>query len=292
MSTDIAVIQENDLIKALQNSVYVDASEEALKLVLTYCKHANLDPMLKPVHIANIDGKDILMPGIGLARIRAHRTGSYVGLSEPKFGEVVTEMVGKTKMTYPVSCSITIKKLVAGQIVEFVGTAFWKESYATVADKVSPNIFWYKRPYSMLCKTAEADALKKAFPDHVSAETEETHANLVLRNEMLSAQKVVKPALSVGDTIKAKLLPTLDDPNEVVIDVKTGEVLNAVDQEKEMLLKELKTLIKEHKISTERQLFWKSREACTSFTEMSSDSLKHIIDTIKLQSENEGKENG
>ncbi len=91
------------LIGTLRNSLYPGATEESISMVIDYCRHAKLDIMLKPVHIVTMwivdkeTGKgqmrDIVMPGINLYRIQASRSGC-AGVTEPEFGEDVTEAVG------------------------------------------------------------------------------------------------------------------------------------------------------------------------------------------------------
>jgi hypothetical protein len=51
-----------------------------------------------------------------------------------------------------------------GDIVEFSSKEFWRENFSTNKEG-SPNAMWKKRPYAQLAKCAEAQALRKAFPD-------------------------------------------------------------------------------------------------------------------------------
>lgn len=162
---------------ALKNSLYPGSKDESIKMVLSYCKARNLDPLQKPVHIVPMyikdsetgkgEMRDIIMPGIGLNRIQAQRSGCYAGQSDPEFGEEVTETLNGVPITYPKWCKITISKMMPnGQIVEFSSKEFWKENYATAGkDTTSPNAMWKKRPYGQLAKCTEAQALRKAFPD-------------------------------------------------------------------------------------------------------------------------------
>lgn len=180
-------MSEDELIKVLSGSLYPGAKMESIKLVIGYCKAAHLDPMQKPVHIVPMsvktgkkgsDGwdetemRDVVMPGIGLYRTQASRTGECAGITEPEFGEDVTEAVGSVTITYPKSCRVTVKRLVGGHIVEFTARELWKENYATAGrSKPEPNAMWKKRPYAQLAKCAEAQALRKAFPEFGAAPT-------------------------------------------------------------------------------------------------------------------------
>lgn len=165
---------DKELVKTLQNSLYFGAKEESVKLVLAYCKASGLDPMQKPVHIvpmydkASNSMRDVIMPGVGLYRTTAARTGEMAGVTEPEFGEDVTENLGGTQITYPKWCKVTVSRLLKnGQIVSFTSKELWKENYATAGknNPTAPNAMWSKRPYAQLAKCAEAQALRKAFPE-------------------------------------------------------------------------------------------------------------------------------
>jgi phage recombination protein Bet len=175
-NTEISLI-DKDTYSALKNSIFPGAKDESITMVLAYCKARKLDPLQKPVHIVPmwiVDAKtkegamrDIVMPGIALYRIQAQRSGQYAGQSDPEFGEDITETLGGVKISYPRWCKIIVKKQMPnGQIVEFAAKEYWKENYATQKkDTEAPNAMWKKRPYAQLAKCAEAQALRKAFPD-------------------------------------------------------------------------------------------------------------------------------
>lgn len=168
-------IPEAELIDVLRNSLYPGAADNSIKLVISYCKASGLDPMQKPVHIVPMfDNKagvmrDVVMPGIGLYRTQAARSGEYAGVSEPEYGPDVTESIGGQQITYPAWCRVTIKRLLAnGVVAEFAATERWKENYAMKGGKeksIAPNAMWAKRPYAQIAKCAEAQALRKAFPE-------------------------------------------------------------------------------------------------------------------------------
>lgn len=173
-STALAAMQEHELLEVLQSSLYPGASPQSIRLVLGYCKAAGLDPMQKPVHIVPMwDGKakqmrDVVMPGIGLYRTQAARTGC-AGVTEPEFGPDVTESIGGQTITYPAWCRVTVKRrLATGEVVDFTAKELWKENYAVKGGQeksIAPNAMWTKRPYGQIAKCAEAQALRKAFPE-------------------------------------------------------------------------------------------------------------------------------
>ncbi len=167
------------VVGALQSSIYPGANPDSIEMVLNYCRAANLDPLQKPVHIVPMSVKDsktgqyryrdVLMPGIGLYRTQASRSQQYAGLSEPDYGKTLTLKTEDSEMAYPEWCKITVKKIVNGMIVEFTACEYWIENYATAKKGTkAPNAMWRKRPFGQLAKCAEAQALRKAFPELVS----------------------------------------------------------------------------------------------------------------------------
>lgn len=178
-------MDEGELIAVMQSSVYPGAKLESIKLAIGYCRAAGLDPLQKPVHIVPMDAKtgrkdqdgkdiyekrDVIMPGIGLYRIQAARSNEYAGMSEPVFGPEKTMKLGKdgqkNDYTFPEWCKVTVRRVVNGQTVEFTAIEYWLENYATQSKwTTEPNAMWKKRPRGQLAKCAEAQALRKAFPE-------------------------------------------------------------------------------------------------------------------------------
>jgi phage recombination protein Bet len=180
-TTALATMTEPELMRVLQSSLYPGAAPESIKMVLGYCKAAGLDPMQKPVHIVPMwDGKakqmrDVVMPGVNLYRTQAARSGECAGVTEPEFGPDVTEAIGGQQITYPQWCRVTVsRRLPTGEIVAFTAREFWKENYAVKGGQeksIAPNAMWTKRPYGQIAKCAEAQALRKAFPEIASQPT-------------------------------------------------------------------------------------------------------------------------
>lgn len=224
MSNELSILNEYEIDKptysALKDSLYPGASDQSVAMILSYCKARRIDPMLKPVHLVPMNVKsgrkdgngkdmyewrDVVMPGVGLYRIDASRSGQYAGMSEPEFGEDITENLGGKTITYPRWCKITVRKLVNGCPVEFTAKEFWKENYATAKrDTDAPNSMWSKRPYGQLAKCAEAQALRKAFPDVVGQEvTGEEMEGKIFRDQpkQVIEGELVKPEDKLHDQI-------------------------------------------------------------------------------------------
>lgn len=186
-------MNEGELIEVLATSLYPGAQVTSIKMVLGYCKAAGLDPMQKPVHIVPMwDNKagtmrDVVMPGIGLYRTQAARSGECAGVSEPEFGPDVTETIGGQQISFPAWCRVTVKRrLPTGEVVDFTAKEFWKENYAVKGGKersIAPNAMWTKRPYGQIAKCAEAQALRKAFPEIGSEPTADEMAGKSLHED-------------------------------------------------------------------------------------------------------------
>lgn len=205
---DIRVIDNQTLMalgvteavfSALQNSIYPGASIDSIILVVKRCKASGLDPLMKPFHIVPMSFKndmgqwgmrDVIMPGIGLYRITAVRTKQYCGSSAPTFGPMITQNLDGSEVTFPEWCEVTVYKLVAGVKCEFTAREYWLENYATQSKKtMAPNNTWRKRVRGQLAKCAEAQALRKAFPEDIPQEPTfeemegKTYDNNVVDNE-------------------------------------------------------------------------------------------------------------
>jgi hypothetical protein len=100
----------------------------------------------------------VIQTGIDGYRLIADRTGKLAGISDVEYEEFDDR---------PRKATVTVKKIVGGQIQEFTATARWSEYVQSKKDG-TPNGMWAKMPFLMLGKCAEALALRKAFPADLS----------------------------------------------------------------------------------------------------------------------------
>ena len=172
--------EDRQLIDVMESTLYPGAKPASIYLVLHACRAADLDPMTKPYHIVNMsvkgaDGqytrRDVIMPGIDQYRTKAARTNEYVGCTAPEFGPTITRKLDNgDEFQYPEWCRITVRRLKQGHIAEFPAEERWSENYATAGrDTNQPNEMWRKRPFAQLAKCAEAQALRRGFPEATGA---------------------------------------------------------------------------------------------------------------------------
>ncbi len=215
-------MNEEELFSVLENSIYPGAKRASIKMAINYCQAAGLDIMQKPVHLVPMSVKnsqsnqyemrDVVMPGIGLYRTQAARSGQYAGVSEPEFGADVTENLGGVSITYPRDCKVTVhRQMENGTIVAFTARELWKENYATQKrDSEAPNAMWKKRPYAQLAKCAEAQALRKAFPElgEMPTADEMEGKDLAIDTTTGEIKRGAEPLPAYGEDQMAANMPT------------------------------------------------------------------------------------
>lgn len=131
--------------------------------VATICRDKQLDIFSKPFHVVTIKNKDYIWASIGYYRIVAHRTGEYVGLSEPTYGPE-KEFKFKTKtVTAPEWCQITALRMVLGEARAFTKRVYYREQ--VVLFNGDPNDMWDRRFMGQMDKGAESASLRAAFPE-------------------------------------------------------------------------------------------------------------------------------
>ena len=256
----------------LKNTLYSGAKDESIIMVLDYCKAAEIDPMQKPVHIVPMWDKnlkcmkDTIMAGIGLYRIQAARSNQYGGVSEPEYGKTISAKLGGVEISYPEWCKVIVKKIVQGVLVEFAAKEYWVENYATAKkDTIAPNTMWKKRPFAQLAKCAEAQALRKAFPELVSHHptAEEMEGKSFIEND-ITPQAKAKDLSSKLDNVLLKQTQSHLSPV-----LKEDEELMTEEQEEAISIQpELTQLILTHSVSSDITDSWCKKAGVDSIYEL------------------------
>lgn len=179
-----------DQMDLIRKTVAKDATPDELKLYLYDCQRQGVHPLDRLIHFTKRGGRYTPVTSIDFMRIQAHGTGECLGISDPEF---------ETAPGNPLWATVTVKRLVQGQVAVFTATARWMEYFPGEQS----GHMWKKMPHTMLGKCAEALALRKGFPKQL--------AGLYAREEM--DQAVAEPAL------------VIEAPKGEVVNTTSGEVI-------------------------------------------------------------------
>jgi len=158
-------------IELIKTQVAKGATDDELKLFITVCRNAKLDPFVRQVHfVKRWDSKlgrdvGIIQVGIDGFRSIAEMSERYAGSDDAVYKDEHEETLYKEVIKLPGSATVTVYKLMDnGERYPFTATARWSEYYP--GDR--QGYMWRKMPFGQLGKCAEALALRKAFPKLLS----------------------------------------------------------------------------------------------------------------------------
>jgi len=109
------------------------------------------------------------------------------------------------------------RRLSTGDVAEFTAKEFWLENYAIKGGKeksIAPNAMWTKRPYGQIAKCAEAQALRRAFPE--------------LGSQPTSDETIVDPADIIAPPTPAAEVLTFSQVVQRIDAARTIDELNAL----------------------------------------------------------------
>lgn len=158
-----------DQVALLKRTYAKGATDDELKLYEYQCQRTGLDPFNRQIYFRKQQGKGgtqiVFITAIDGYRSIADKTGLYAGNDDYIFDGKFTEYdhIQKANGNPPTTATATVYKIVHGQRVSFKATTRWQEYYPGDAQ----GFMWKKMPYLMLGKTAEALALRKAFPSEL-----------------------------------------------------------------------------------------------------------------------------
>ena len=147
-----------DQIDLIKDTIARDQnlSDDEFRLLLYTAQRLGLDPLTGQIRAIRRKGKVTLQVSVDGQRLIAARTDQFAGESRIEFVE---------GDPYPISASIEVYRFVQGQRCAFPATVYWVEFYPGDGPE---GFMWRKMPKVMLGKTAESQALRKAFPYELS----------------------------------------------------------------------------------------------------------------------------
>lgn len=220
--------EQIDLIKRL---VCKNASDDELALFLHQCKRTGLDPLSRQIHAVMRREQDesgnwterlTVQTGIDGYWLIADRTGLCAGNDPTHFG---TEFEPQEGVRAPASATVTIYKLVAGELRTYRATCRFAE-YAARKRNGELTKFWREKPYRMLEKCAEAAALRKAFPQELSG----VYTREEMQQEDEHEEAPRKPAESELQRQAAKALPATPAPRAETYSAMTELQAGRIDE--------------------------------------------------------------
>lgn len=157
-------------VALLRDLVAKDLSSSEFGLFIKVCETTGLSPFAKQIYAIKRGqgdrGRMTIQTGIDGFRLIAQRSGEYGGQIGPLWcgsdGEWSDIWVGDN---HPFAAKVGVMR--SGFTEPLWATAFWKGTAQYFNQKLGE--MWEKMPAHMLAKCAEAQALRKAFPQELSA---------------------------------------------------------------------------------------------------------------------------
>lgn len=198
-------------VQTVRDTIFKGANDAELQLFFHKCLSVGCHPLDGLIHPSKFNdgqgGKNVVfLTTIDLFRARAQDTGEYDGQDEPEFEYDATDTAD---FAHPSYCRVNVYKKDVSRAT--VGTADWNEFYPQDSKK---QFMWKKMPKVMLAKCAEAQGLRKAFPQALN--------KLYAEEEMMQA--INSASLGGGST-----KPQLTQATEIIDNTQGKNFIESVD---------------------------------------------------------------
>ena len=220
MSTQIIplkITQEQISTLAKAGVIPHDTPPAILDVFAHACRQHNLSPFKKEIYLVKYNTKQgpqyHTIVGIDGFRVKAARTGQHAGCDDAKYdmqsnGNHQTAAMVKASGKLPVSCTITVYRIIGGQRCPFTATCLFDEYYPAVSAAALKGERGFSKadvmPFNMIHKCTEAKALKMAFSDELAGLHIEEEA-AAFEDVTISAAEI-EPAKAVdAEGLKAKI---------------------------------------------------------------------------------------
>ena len=194
-------------IELVKQTVARGVTDLELAFFLYTARVRKLSPFAKQIYaIRRRQGDQVVMimqTGIDGYRVIAARTKEYAGTDEPLFGP----MIHSDGVDHPEWAKVTTYRILLNTKVAFTGLAYWSEFRQVFRDKL--GAMWAQYPRNQLAKCAEAQALRKGFPEELEGleygELESSNTPLIIP---------LQEQAESGETPGAQEAPASPQPEE------------------------------------------------------------------------------
>lgn len=215
---------EGRQLDLIRRTVAKDCDAAEFEQFVHICRAVNLDPLRRQIYCFVFNKNNpqyrqmTVVTAIGGYRAVAERTGSY----RPDDRAPRYEHGEKDAKSNPLGitrCEVTVYKHAHGEWFPVVGEAWWDE-YVPLKEGVidSKKTGWVKMPRIMIAKCAEANALRKAWPDDFAGV--EVEEEIDRRSVELTATELADEAAT------SNRLALIGGANALTVDWCDGEALS------------------------------------------------------------------
>lgn len=160
--TSAVSVWSDERVAIIRRMVAPNAPDDVFAAFIQLATSRNLDPITRQIYLINTGGRNgpakwMTVISVDGYRSIAEQSGTYAGSDDVVFA-YADRAAGATGPTVPETATCTVWKMVGGVRCPFTATVHYDEY------RQPNNPQWTTKPKTMLGKTAETHALRKAFP--------------------------------------------------------------------------------------------------------------------------------